>query len=162
MRMPSANYASSESRAAFATRSWRGRRASTTGMPAVLFFFFSSRRRHTRYWRDWSSDVCSSDLGDRATAALVAVAHGLLTAAEHVLDVLRVHPQLGEQLLQRERAGGLAREVLEEDVRGLARVAGIAVRHATDLGSIGGVQREGALGGRRLRRGLGDPLELGI
>src|SRR5438445_1862868 len=28
----------------------------------ALLFFFSSRRRHTRYWRDWSSDVCSSDL----------------------------------------------------------------------------------------------------
>src|SRR3712207_5850443 len=28
----------------------------------LSFFFFSSRRRHTRYWRDWSSDVCSSDL----------------------------------------------------------------------------------------------------
>src|SRR3712207_1605768 len=28
----------------------------------LLVFFFSSRRRHTRYWRDWSSDVCSSDL----------------------------------------------------------------------------------------------------
>src|SRR5204863_6344711 len=28
-----------------------------------LFFFFSSRRRHTRSLRDWSSDVCSSDLG---------------------------------------------------------------------------------------------------
>src|SRR3712207_1617187 len=28
-----------------------------------MIFFFSSRRRHTRYWRDWSSDVCSSDLG---------------------------------------------------------------------------------------------------
>src|SRR5947209_8352765 len=28
----------------------------------VAVFFFSSRRRHTRYWRDWSSDVCSSDL----------------------------------------------------------------------------------------------------
>src|SRR3712207_7237631 len=28
----------------------------------MLVFFFSSRRRHTRYWRDWSSDVCSSDL----------------------------------------------------------------------------------------------------
>src|SRR5690554_3879242 len=27
-----------------------------------LFFFFSSRRRHTRCGRDWSSDVCSSDL----------------------------------------------------------------------------------------------------
>src|SRR3712207_8112824 len=28
----------------------------------ILFFFFSSRRLHTRYLRDWSSDVCSSDL----------------------------------------------------------------------------------------------------
>src|SRR5438105_12823879 len=27
-----------------------------------IFFFFSSRRRHTRSTRDWSSDVCSSDL----------------------------------------------------------------------------------------------------
>src|SRR3712207_7569389 len=27
-----------------------------------VLLFFSSRRRHTRYWRDWSSDVCSSDL----------------------------------------------------------------------------------------------------
>src|SRR5256884_9591091 len=29
-----------------------------------VFFFCSSRRRHTRCSRDWSSDVCSSDLGD--------------------------------------------------------------------------------------------------
>src|SRR5687768_15013448 len=29
-----------------------------------FFFFFSSRRRHTRCSRDWSSDVCSSDLGE--------------------------------------------------------------------------------------------------
>src|SRR5690606_40797492 len=28
----------------------------------LFFFFFSSRRRHTRFSRDWSSDVCSSDL----------------------------------------------------------------------------------------------------
>src|SRR6266699_2332721 len=33
-----------------------------------VFFFFSSRRRHTRCGRDWSSDVCSSDL--RVAAAL--------------------------------------------------------------------------------------------
>src|SRR6476620_12001166 len=32
---------------------------------SLVFFFFSSRRRHTRYWRDWSSDVCSSDLSVR-------------------------------------------------------------------------------------------------
>src|SRR3712207_7423041 len=35
-----------------------------------IFFFFSSRRRHTRYWRDWSSDVCSSDLGHQAEGGL--------------------------------------------------------------------------------------------
>src|SRR5438477_12649752 len=29
------------------------------------FFFFSSRRRHTRLTCDWSSDVCSSDLGSK-------------------------------------------------------------------------------------------------
>src|SRR5690606_39729847 len=29
---------------------------------ARAWFFFSSRRRHTRFSRDWSSDVCSSDL----------------------------------------------------------------------------------------------------
>src|SRR5256885_13163834 len=29
----------------------------------TVFFFFSSRRRHTRLQGDWSSDVCSSDLG---------------------------------------------------------------------------------------------------
>src|SRR5439155_7425440 len=34
-------------------------------------FFFSSRRRHTRWPRDWSSDVCSSDLEVRHHAAVV-------------------------------------------------------------------------------------------
>src|SRR2546422_8402482 len=32
------------------------------GVSVLFFFFFSSRRRHTRCSRDWSSDVCSSDL----------------------------------------------------------------------------------------------------
>src|SRR5690606_7005442 len=36
------------------------------------FFFFSSRRRHTRFSRDWSSDVCSSDLPTHALRAVVA------------------------------------------------------------------------------------------
>src|SRR3712207_452631 len=40
----------------------------------LVSFFFSSRRRHTRYWRDWSSDVCSSDLeAARRSGAIVAV-----------------------------------------------------------------------------------------
>src|SRR5690606_40880882 len=42
-----------------------------------FFFFFSSRRRHTRFSRDWSSDVCSSDLGapleDRETDILIEI-----------------------------------------------------------------------------------------
>src|SRR5690606_9445783 len=41
-----------------------------------LSFFFSSRRRHTRFSRDWSSDVCSSDLefffvGDNSSIGLI-------------------------------------------------------------------------------------------
>src|SRR6266542_6126738 len=39
-------------------------------MPEVGFFFFSSRRRHTRCYRDWSSDVCSSDLTKRGECLL--------------------------------------------------------------------------------------------
>src|SRR5690625_7847597 len=35
---------------------------STSVIVVVIIFFFSSRRRHTRWPRDWSSDVCSSDL----------------------------------------------------------------------------------------------------
>src|SRR5256885_11275001 len=71
-------------------------------------FFFSSRRRHTRLQGDWSSDVCSSDLGQRQLAKkhaelqkvsaeksqiLGMVAHdlrnplsGILNATEYVLD----------------------------------------------------------------------------
>src|SRR5437764_15390466 len=36
---------------------------------AGLSFFFSSRRRHTRYIGDWSSDVCSSDLPEQVRGA---------------------------------------------------------------------------------------------
>src|SRR3989449_3503693 len=48
-----------------------------------FFFFFSSRRRHTRCSRDWSSDVCSSDLA-AMQAALAIVAR----VAEHKTTVL--------------------------------------------------------------------------
>src|SRR5688500_20318732 len=45
-------------------------------MVGFSFFFFSSRRRHTRLQGDWSSDVCSSDLGtvkDQSGAVLPGV-----------------------------------------------------------------------------------------
>src|SRR3712207_1463511 len=50
-----------------------------------VFFFFSSRRRHTRYWRDWSSDVCSSDPG-------ASVDYWGEIADRHRLDLTVVNP----------------------------------------------------------------------
>src|SRR5690606_40036204 len=38
--------------------------SSLLSLVVVGLFFFSSRRRHTRFSRDWSSDVCSSDLSE--------------------------------------------------------------------------------------------------
>src|SRR6266498_5687794 len=46
-------------------------------------FFFSSRRRHTSSLRDWSSDVCSSDLPDRLRAALSAAPRIHVPDPEH-------------------------------------------------------------------------------
>src|ERR1039458_7771276 len=40
-----------------------GRMVEVVAVAFCFFFFFSSRRRHTRCLSDWSSDVCSSDLG---------------------------------------------------------------------------------------------------
>src|SRR5699024_11911504 len=55
----------------------------------VLFFFFSSRRRHTSSKRDWSSDVCSSDLARGAKVAAVSDEYGGIHN-ESGLDVKRL------------------------------------------------------------------------
>src|SRR5438105_6826752 len=62
-----------------------------------FFFFFSSRRRHTRSTRDWSSDVCSSDLTH------------LVNHAAHRRRVLALHHLM--QSSQTETANGLAHVV---------------------------------------------------
>src|SRR5206468_4553598 len=49
------------------------------------FFFFSSRRRHTRSDRDWSSDVCSSDLLGRRLGRTVLLTNRLDWTAEQVV-----------------------------------------------------------------------------
>src|SRR5690349_22780793 len=54
-----------------------------------FFFFFSSRRRHTRSLRDWSSDVCSSDLRRGRALARPAVAE----AEREALEDAPVEPQ---------------------------------------------------------------------
>src|SRR2546429_6872783 len=55
----------------------------------MLFFFFSSRRRHTRCSRDWSSDVCSSDLEALVGGMVVGAAREIVREAEHVGDFFR-------------------------------------------------------------------------
>src|SRR5690606_40232220 len=57
------------------------------------FFFFSSRSRHTRFSRDWRSDVCSSDLridtlGERALARMRRTDVGFVFQAFHLMDEL--------------------------------------------------------------------------
>src|SRR6266498_5420361 len=76
-----------------------------------MFFFFSSRRRHTSCGRDWSSDVCSSDLlADRLRAAVeelwmvvdhevpAVTAAGLLVGEERQHQVARRHSALPAHL----------------------------------------------------------------
>src|SRR5438445_9870259 len=50
-------------------------------------FFFSSRRRHTRYWRDWNSDVCSSDLRRSSPES-------------RAVSACRIHEYQGKQILR--------------------------------------------------------------
>src|SRR2546430_16614488 len=52
-------------------------------------FFFSSRRRHTRFDCDWSSDVCSSDLKGMAATMGYARVTDLAHRAENLLDLVR-------------------------------------------------------------------------
>src|SRR5207237_5582463 len=78
----------------------------------VCFFFFSSRRRHTRFKCDWSSDVCSSDLvvyrlasaaGRARTSSLllagVAVSGVAGALASMVLSIAVADWELGRQML---------------------------------------------------------------
>src|SRR5436305_9128165 len=73
----------------------------------VAFFFFSSRRRHTRCGRDWSSDVCSSDLPTSA-AASAGVAMGVAgsDAALETADVAL----MADELLKRSEERRVGKE----------------------------------------------------
>src|SRR5207237_4017499 len=70
-----------------------------------FYFFFSSRRRHTRFKCDWSSDVCSSDISKDAIPAALekATRYRLLNEpaeAESIcLDVLKADPENQEAIV---------------------------------------------------------------
>src|SRR3989440_4205666 len=89
----------------------------TSAVLRTCFFFFSSRRRHTRSDRDWSSDVCSSDLGtdttdalqDQATSSSSAMNNGNTSQEEETPAPAETeiawHPvEAGEQAVQVERS----------------------------------------------------------
>src|SRR3989475_11905574 len=60
----------------------------------MRFFFFSSRRRHTRFDCDWSSDVCSSDLEVRYVEETVSLAMRRIS----VIDVAGGHQPIWNEI----------------------------------------------------------------
>src|SRR5947209_10926138 len=83
----------------------------------ILFFVFSSRRRHTRYWRDWSSDVCSSDLSlshqlvsIREVLEQFANVYPTLPVNEQHFEYWREHAQSFESLAQRSEERRVGKE----------------------------------------------------
>src|SRR5690625_8032865 len=104
---------------------------------APSFFFFSSRRRHTRWPRDWSSDVCSSDLAEAARTRLMAIFDLTHVQAEYILELrLRRLTKFSQVDLEAERSE-------ERRVGKESRAGG-----GPDRGDEEGVQKRGC-GGRR-------------
>src|SRR5207253_918782 len=103
------------------------------------YFFFSSRRRHTRWPRDWSSDVCSSDLvaadakvtqGHRDVRLRAAKARHELARLEQTFFTGWAEPQ--QQLAKRDRPGHCAlpawrRALATQSTRARARAVSSSV-----------------------------------
>src|SRR3989442_9392841 len=117
-----------------------------------MFFFFSSRRRHTRCGRDWSSDVCSSDLPnpDRMFAIGDAFRRGMRTAEVQALT--KIDPWFLENM----------REIVEfePEIRRAALTDAGVLRRAKQLGfadawiaRLTGT-RESEIRARRLAQGI--------
>src|SRR5437870_11233889 len=87
-----------------------------------FFFFFSSRRRHTRWPRDWSSDVCSSDLArPKACFSMEKQAFGLahgpnLTLIDDADRPAKWYFQLKAAHLESKRTGAPMRHPLDGPV----------------------------------------------
>src|SRR3712207_7552233 len=83
-----------------------------------FIFFFSSRRRHTRYWRDWSSDVCSSDLVATPNQWHVPVGLEAVRNDKHVLVTKPLADALppAEQIVAAAEAAGVVNMIDRKSV----------------------------------------------
>src|SRR5690348_8621321 len=135
----------------------------------LRYFFFSSRRRHTRWTGDWSSDVCSSDLGERDRRPWpdrgkvrdnprARPLSGLMSTAEQrasrahrrgVLAGNAGHPAVGARLV---RTGLAALGWREEDDGGPERHGALAARMVITLAYLEAEQGRADYGLRLLDR----------
>src|SRR5215510_5107089 len=116
----------------------------------MFVFFFSSRRRHTRWPRDWSSDVCSSDLGGDAERDVDQLPEVEVVLRAGLVVAKALHEVVGAPLADRggRRQPGLvdlddgrvrlaelvvAGEGLQVDLLGDVQALRPGLRHANDL-----------------------------
>src|SRR5438309_7202643 len=108
-----------------------------------FFFFFSSRRRHTRWNCDWSSDVCSSDLDPRAD---MRVGDELPTTYERLATDARVGSRilLNDGLLSVEVTGVDAPRVRGRVVDGgILKIGRASCRERVEVWGVGvGLKRK--------------------
>src|SRR3712207_438602 len=122
-------------------------------------FILTSRRRHTRYWRDWSSDVCSSDLPVRAGSCHLLAGERLRDAVGRRGRVVGMDVPAALLGPQGVEAGELVRseaELGQQDAGDRARVAAAELLGAADLsagtrlvaqhGRLAGIDRGAAVG----------------
>src|SRR6266702_249785 len=113
----------------------------------LRFFFFSSRRRHTRWPRDWSSDVCSSDLDDISrsdTYPYVDVREDDVSMG-HEATVSKVS---ADQLFYLMSRGMTEDEAMAMVVRGFVEPIAkeLPMEYALELNRLIELQMEGAVG----------------
>src|SRR5207247_6076594 len=89
-----------------------------------VYFFFSSRRRHTRSTRDWSSDVCSSDLC--RSLRLLDMPQTLRRIAGVLSDLHAKHRFLTDSLGRGYSAGAADRLIERSEERRVGKECGSA------------------------------------
>src|SRR5256885_7339551 len=109
-------------------------------------FFFSSRRRHTRLQGDWSSDVCSSDLGEHGGA------RPPLAAGRRAYRLVRAFPLAGGR-----RRNGIGSRSVRPPAPSIARTAAAENAWARTGGGFVSWPRPGTLTHPRLAAGPPDP-----